>query len=60
MTALLVVAGLTALGWTVGLLVPRPRARPGPDEPLSVVADRVLAQVRALPEAPEPRAPGQR
>jgi hypothetical protein len=55
----LLVLGLTFIGCVMALVVPRAtsRSRMLPEEPLSVVADRVLAQLRALPETREREKP---
>jgi hypothetical protein len=61
MAAVLVVLGLTFVGCVTALVAPRarPRSRVLPDEPLSDVADRVLAQLRSLPETREREKPEQ-
>jgi hypothetical protein len=60
MSALLLVTCLVLVGCVLGALVSRSIAARHRrlEEPLSVVADRVLAQLRALPETRERRTPG--
>jgi hypothetical protein len=59
MSALLLVTAIVVVGCVLGLVVSRVTAarRHRLEEPLSVVADRVLAQLRALPETRERQTP---
>jgi hypothetical protein len=53
MWVLLLVLALIVLGWAIGLLVPRITDRSRHVEPLSEVADRLVDQLRSLPETHE-------
>jgi hypothetical protein len=59
MSSVLLVICLTFVGCLTALMAPRARSRSRvlPDEPLSDIADRVLAQLRSLPETREREKP---
>jgi hypothetical protein len=59
MPAVLLVIVFVFAGYALGVLVPRAAAarRRHVEEPLAEIADRVLAQLRALPETRERRTP---